>query len=197
MRLKVVIGTLLAGGALVLALLFFLSPAPSRPGDARIEPSGPEAGHASGSNVVRPGTATSGAALGPAALDPEAAVNQRLEELGRLALMNDTASRDTLLLELHNPDWRIRAEALEALVQFGDRSVIPQLEEMAAQTQDPLEKQAIQEAVQYLKLPSLTEHLAEKRARQAGLTNAAAPSRQPATAFPREPSSPSDPARQP
>jgi hypothetical protein len=88
-------------------------------------------------------------------------VRQRIKELNVLAMNNDVQSRDTILSELKdNSDKKIRAAALEAAIQFGDRSVVPPLQEIAAQTQDPDEKAAILEAIDYINLPSLTEYMA-------------------------------------
>jgi len=96
-----------------------------------------------------------------AAAEHAESVHQRIEELNALAMNNDTESRDTILSELRtNSDRTIRAAALEAAIQFGDRSVVPPLQEIAAQTEDPEEKQKILEAIDYINLPSLTEYLA-------------------------------------
>jgi len=88
-------------------------------------------------------------------------VSQQIKELDALAMNNDVQSRDTILSELkNNPDKQIRAAALEAAIQFDDRSVVPPMQEIAAQTEDPDEKAAILEAIDYINLPSLSEYLA-------------------------------------
>jgi len=88
-------------------------------------------------------------------------VRQRIEELDALAMNDDVQSRDTILSELkNNPDKVIRAAALEAAIQFGDRSVVPQMQEIAAQTDDPDEKKNILDAIDYINEPSLTEYTA-------------------------------------
>ena len=88
-------------------------------------------------------------------------VSRRIKELDALAMNNDVQSRDTILSELkNNPDKKIRAAALEAAIQFGDRSVVPPMQEIAAQTQDPDEKAAILDAIDYINLPSLAEFMA-------------------------------------
>jgi len=105
-------------------------------------------------------------AAGPAADTNAAAahaqyVSRRIKELNALAMNDDVQSRDTILSELkNNPDKKIRAAALEAAIQFDDRSVVPPMQEIAAQTQDPEEKAAILEAIDYINLPSLTEFMA-------------------------------------
>lgn len=123
--------------------------------------------------------------LSPNAMDREQAkrIHKRVLELYALAMNDDTASRDAILSEFKNPEKNIRQAALEAAIQFGDRSVVPYLREAAAQTEDPREKVAILDAIDYINLPSLTEYAAQRKA--LGLT--AAP---PSTNFLRKPHSP-------
>jgi hypothetical protein len=84
-------------------------------------------------------------------------VRDRIAELMALGMNNDSNSLNTIWGELANPDKEIRAGALAAVVQFGDRSVVPNLRELAAQTQDATEKAEIIKAADFLDLPSLTE----------------------------------------
>jgi hypothetical protein len=105
-------------------------------------------------------------------------VGRRANELYSLAMNDDTASRDTILSELQNPDKRIREAALEAAIQFNDRSVVPYLKDIANQTEDPREKVAILDAIDYINLPSLTELIAKRKA--LGLPDAPPPTNRPA-----------------
>jgi hypothetical protein len=89
----------------------------------------------------------------------EAYVEARTTELQDLARKSDAASLATLLAEVRNPDPEIREAALDALSQSGNRSAIPALQQAAAQTADPGEKKAIQDVIEFLKLPTLTETL--------------------------------------
>jgi HEAT repeat protein len=75
----------------------------------------------------------------------------------------DAGSLETILSELTNRDPEIRGGALEAAIQFGSREAIPRLMDAANQTDDPKEKAALDEAVEFLKLPSLKEVLAQNR----------------------------------
>ncbi|TAK97199.1 MAG: hypothetical protein EPO07_13770 [Verrucomicrobia bacterium] len=100
-------------------------------------------------------------------------VEQRVAELMDLAMNDDANSLSAILTELTNPDKRIRKGALEAAVQFGDRTITPRLQELAAQTEEAEEKAALLAAVDYLNLPSLTEYLAGHAPR----TNASLPLR--------------------
>jgi hypothetical protein len=101
-------------------------------------------------------------------------VRQRSDELADLAMNDDTNSLNTILSEVTNPDPQIRQAARDAVVQFGDRSAIPKLSEIAEQTDDPQEKAKILEAIDFLKLPTLTEFLADEKA--AGKTTSQPPS---------------------
>jgi len=93
----------------------------------------------------------------------QAYVGSRLAELQRLSMQEDAGSLETILSELTNRDPEIRAGALEAAIQFGSRDAIPRLLDAATQTDDPKEKAALADAVEFLKLPSLTEVLAQNK----------------------------------
>jgi len=100
--------------------------------------------------------------------NPEAYIQQRVDELLGLGLENDPASLDKLLNELTNPESQIRVAALEAVVQFGSRDAVPRLEEISLQTQDAHERAAIAEAIEFLKLPSLSEVVKLKQEQDGG-----------------------------
>lgn len=89
----------------------------------------------------------------------EAQVAARIAELRELSTKTDRGSLDTLLSELRNPEAEIREAALDIISQSGNRGAIPGLIDAAAQIEDPREKQAIAEAIEFLKLPTLTETL--------------------------------------
>jgi HEAT repeats len=93
----------------------------------------------------------------------ERAVESRIADLEELAMADDAGSLGMILSELDNPNPQIRAAALEATIQFGSRDAIPTLQEVAARTDDPEAKGALEHAIAYLTLPSLTEVLAERR----------------------------------
>lgn len=94
----------------------------------------------------------------------QAYVDRRIIELNELAMYDDPISLETILSELENREPRIRKAALEAAIQFGDRSAIPRLQEVADQTADPLEKADLLKGVEFLKLPHLGEALAQTSA---------------------------------
>lgn len=94
----------------------------------------------------------------------EAYVEARTAELMALTGKSDDASLQTLLSEVRNSDREVRQAALDALSQSGNRSAIPGLQQAAAQTAHPDDKQAILEVIEFLKLPTLTELLRQNAA---------------------------------
>jgi uncharacterized protein YdiU (UPF0061 family) len=101
-----------------------------------------------------------------------------IERLMDLSANEDSASLSTILMELENPDKEIREAALEAAIQFGERTnTIARLTELAQRTEDEAERTALREAIEFIKLPSLTEVLSARKA--AGLPAGAVKSRQP------------------
>lgn len=98
----------------------------------------------------------------------EAYVAARSAELMDLAMNDDSDSLTTILSELANRNPKIRQAAVEAAVQFHSRDAIPRLQDAALQTNDAKERAAIQEAIEFLKLPTLTEVLQEQARQAAG-----------------------------
>jgi len=82
---------------------------------------------------------------------------ETMARLAALEMNDDAASLAAILVEMKNPDPKIRSAALQATVQFNDRSAIPALQKIADETQDAFEKTDILKAIEYMKLPSLTE----------------------------------------
>jgi hypothetical protein len=105
----------------------------------------------------------------------QAYVEQRSAQLMDIAMTDDRANLDTILSELSNRDPEIRKAALEATIQFGSRDAIPKLADAISQTDDPNEKAAIADAIEFLKLPSLTEIRAQSSAQPAANNATAAP----------------------
>ena len=169
MRLKVVAAIILLALG-VLGLTVFLS-RPTRPSPDSKAPVNLPVAQA----VTNPAPEKTIPALAPPPVDspppvmqatnPAVNAQDRNAELMALAMNDDTNSLNTIWSEFANPDPEIRAGALAAVVQFGDRSVVPRLRELAAQTDDAAEKASILEAANFLELPSLTEE------RNAPMTN--------------------------
>ena len=110
----------------------------------------------------------------------------RIELLEELSMNDDTASLETILFDLENPDKEIRTAALEAAIQFGERTnTIARLKELETRVEDAEERAAIHEAIEYIALPSLREVMAERRASRPKI-NRPAPS-QPTHGLPGKP----------
>jgi hypothetical protein len=162
MRPKVVIACLVIA-VVVMAVIFKAAP-PSTP------PPAPEKSEAK----AAPKTETKAVVVKPIATVPPstnrqdhaAYVEQRVEELEKLAMRNDKDAMLAILQELNNPDKQIRTAALEALKQYRSRDAIPGLQEQLARTDDPAEKAEIQETIDWLKLPTFTEYRAQMKAKR-------------------------------
>ena len=75
-------------------------------------------------------------------------------ELLDLGMTDDPAALKTILSEINNTNQDIRRGAVEAVKQFGSTNAIPQLEEALSSTGTAADKQDLQEAIEFLKLPS-------------------------------------------
>jgi hypothetical protein len=106
-------------------------------------------------------------------------VEKRRDELMAAAMFNDTASHQVIIQELTNSDHAIRKVALEAVQQTQDRALIPQMQQIADTTEDEDYKQALNDAIAYMKLPTLTEIMQQQKAAQQNGGNQATPSEQP------------------
>jgi len=158
---------LLAGG---LATWANFRPSPAPQADGRTTP----AAIPSKTTETRPArpAAPAAADLPPPQLSPFASdspehvtwIKERREVLLDLSWMDDKESLDTILTELWNPDPKIRQAALEATLNFGSRDAIPKLQAAALlRDEDSIERKKLEDAAEYLKLPTLIEHIAKKR----------------------------------
>lgn len=87
----------------------------------------------------------------------QAYVAARVAELQDLPTSEDPDALNTILSELSNREPEIRKAALDAAVQFGSRDAIPKLEDAELQMDDPHERAAIADAIEFLQLPTLSE----------------------------------------
>lgn len=101
----------------------------------------------------------------PQAMSAERAdyIRSRVEALGKAAMLHTPESYQTIVTELTNSEKEIRAEALDAAIEHGNRAIIPYLRELAAKTEDPYEKIELMEAADFIALPSITELRQQKR----------------------------------
>jgi len=107
--------------------------------------------------AANPAAGTNGPTASPGETEHETYVSERVTRLQELAMEDDSASLEIILSELNNRDPEIREAARESAVQFGSRDAIPKLADAALQTDDAHEKAALLDAIEFLKLPSLSE----------------------------------------
>lgn len=91
-------------------------------------------------------------------------VEKRSDEFMSFAALNDSKAHQKIVNALYDSDRAIRQAALDALEQSDDRSVIPDMQKVADQTDDPDDKQAIEDAIDFIQLPSLSDVLKQKKA---------------------------------
>jgi HEAT repeat protein len=105
--------------------------------------------------------------VAPAAPPADAAEREsRIAALDALAREEDPESLRTILASLSDPDPAIRRAALEATLAFGSREAIPRLQDVAATTEDPVERGALLDAAAYLELPTLGEYREKQRTKR-------------------------------
>jgi hypothetical protein len=150
------------------------------PADSVFSGADPDVEPANQPGMAAADTMTNGSAGGSPEARHQAYVDARTAELMDLGMNDDSESLNTILSELNNRDPEIRKAAVEAAVQFGSRDAIPNLMDAAAQTDDPQEKAEIMEAIQFLKLPTLSEAATQaNQAQHSGIGSNAASGGQP------------------
>jgi hypothetical protein len=76
-------------------------------------------------------------------------------------------SVDGILADLEKPGAELRQAALQRAKELGDRAMIPRLREIAERTDDPREKAAILDAIDFLNLPTIAENMAAAQSARA------------------------------
>jgi hypothetical protein len=173
MRPKIVIVILLAG-AVGLAVIFFLKPSASHPQMAVVpiaqtQPAAPPLENkpviSQDSPAMVNATVTTPAHLaksppfttGQVVGENAEYIQKQIDRLEELEANDDDASLQAILKELTNTNRLVRHEAIEATIQFGGHIAVPVLQDLAARTADPSEKKELQDAADFLALPTLTE----------------------------------------
>ena len=87
----------------------------------------------------------------------QAAIETRVQELLDLGMEDDAQSLQTILSELSSADPEIRSAAVEATIQFGSADAIPELEKAMLFAENSQQRKEIDDAIEFLKLPKLTE----------------------------------------
>jgi hypothetical protein len=86
-------------------------------------------------------------------------ITSQVHEIERLAWFDDPESLAKILAELRSPVAEVREAALNATVTSGSRAAVPYLKRLSAETEDPAQRKAVDEAIDYLNLPTLVESL--------------------------------------
>lgn len=100
---------------------------------------------------------------------PGSAENQewiaaRIAELEDAAWFDDPESMRRILAELRSPLPEIRAAARAAITAFSSREAIPYLEMIASTAYEERDRQELAEVIEFLRLPTITEHLEQQGA---------------------------------
>jgi hypothetical protein len=85
-------------------------------------------------------------------------VDNRISNLQALAMNNDADSLEFILQSLTDSNPQIRAAAVEATIQFDSPDAIPSLQDALAKTESPQEKVSVQEAIDFLRLQSISQN---------------------------------------
>ena len=158
MRLRFLLGAGLAAG-LVLWASFYLKSRPS--GALRNSPREPagEAGPVTGAPPAPAAVPGHEPAIPPAIASQEVRqkfIEEQVERLRELAMNDDPAALNEILLALTSPEQEIREAAVEGAKQFGSTNAIPALLAAADAVTDLKERVALLEAVEFLSLPPAT-----------------------------------------
>jgi hypothetical protein len=75
-----------------------------------------------------------------------------------------------LVDKLSHPEAEVRQAALDVLKQLNDTNAVPGLEKAAENIKDPREKVAVLDAIEYIKMPSVTDNVPPELAINPNLT---------------------------
>ena len=166
MRIGVAIPVILAGVFTLLLPFFFrprmatVRPAGSsmtadRPASAPARVASPDAPPATPQRV--PDSAAESAMAASPTNDYADYETARIAELNNLAMTDDPGALATIESEFDNRNPKIQEAAVAAAVQFGSRDALPALEAVYGLLDDPEQKHQVQEAIDFLKLPTPAE----------------------------------------
>jgi hypothetical protein len=107
-------------------------------------------------------TAASPEQMRAAAIEKELAAIQEL--LSEANGDNNPTIISALLEKVVHPEPAVRAAALDALKQLNDTNAVPGLQQAVEHIEDPRGKVAVLDAIDYLKLPSVTDNVTPESA---------------------------------
>jgi hypothetical protein len=181
MRAKVILSAAVLAAAIVAAAVYFRNaqtspPAAEPESDTAQADSGAAAQPVASPHPLRPvQPAASQQAVPPpeesgralTAPNHQEYVRERKTQLMDLSISQDPNAFNTILSELNNPDPEIRKTALTSVLDIGNPDAIPALQNALTWAQDPAEKLEIQNAIDFLQLPSADQVNAEITAAKA------------------------------
>lgn len=180
MRPKIVLGVLAIPALLLFGLSFLLSgnhrPEAQAPSVAAISssPARPSSQESTPAPVTISKKVTSAVSLQsqrqPSAEEKEAlekaSIRNTLGEIETHLAERDDLALGIFLDRLRHPEKQVREAALDAIKQLDDKAAIPRLKELAENTEDPSEKRALLDAIEFVELP-LAKLTAKPKARLA------------------------------
>lgn len=102
-------------------------------------------------------------------------IAEAVTQINAALMQNDSNSVALIMSSLTNAEKEVREQAVSAVKQLGDRDLIPALTNLAARTENYEDRHAIQEAADFIALPTMTE--AEKYWKESGTLLPASPIR--------------------
>jgi hypothetical protein len=157
MRAKLLVGVILAGLAVMIAVVAGKRSEPEAPSE-NTPPSAEGAGGTYSPRLARVNPETSLSQPAPVTLTPaerEAVIRAELERLQQWSMMSDGQAFSNILAALESPEREVRMAAIVAVEQYGGTNAIPTLQRLATGNADVEEKAALEEAARFLSLPNL------------------------------------------
>lgn len=151
--LLIVAGVILVGAISLKKWLTAANPPPAISVESVAAPV-PEAPEKVVVNVVPPAPVIPAPVAAPVLEASPEAVAAEIEHLRQAGLSSQPEDLTNILAALTRPEKAIREAAIQAAKQFGSTNAIPALQAAAASTTDPGEQAALQEAADFIALPS-------------------------------------------
>jgi hypothetical protein len=98
----------------------------------------------------------------------QALIDKELEQIDDLRRQVDGTNNlliiNALIEKFSNPEAEVRHTALRVVKEMNDTNAVPGLQKAVDSTTDPREKVAIMDAIDYIKMPSITDNVAPELA---------------------------------
>jgi hypothetical protein len=113
--------------------------------------------------IIAPTVSLSPTNASPSSETNQEAIDARIDALMEASANSDSNSFRLIITALSDENPEIRSAARDAVIQFQSKDAIPYLKDIAAKTEDPREKVAVLDAIEFLELPTLSEILRQQR----------------------------------